>query len=267
MPSKRCSKPDRNRGIKTDGPIPALRCTSRHRRIVCLWICLFLFWAAEIRANAGSGLPGSILASQNLMQSQKSPEEVEYQVKAAFIYNFMKFTDWPKERMESSEAADQEQPSATPKPPMVIGIVGNSPFGRAFDALMDKKIKDRGLKIVEIPGMGDYVRKLPDRSQAAQQYFQDHRATLLACHVLFFCNSEKNFLTEHLREARETSALTVGDMERFVEQKGIICFVKEDNKIRFEIHLTQAEKQHLKISSQLLKLARRVIQEKEPNEK
>ena len=69
-----------------------------------------------------------------------------------------------------------------------------------------------------------------------------------------------------LRKVKETSVLTVGDMENFIEQNGIISFVKENNKIRFEIRLNQAEKQHLKISSQLLKLARRVIQEKESND-
>ena len=66
---------------------------------------------------------------------------------------------------------------------------------------------------------------------------------------------------------KELAILTIGDIDHFIEYEGIIGFVKEDNKIRFEINLTQAEKQRLKISSQLLKLARRVIQEKESNAK
>jgi hypothetical protein len=219
----------------------------------CLWLGLFLFCAAVPLLHAA--------------ESVKSPEEVEYQVKAAFIYNFMKFTEWPKEVMEppaGSEGSDRQNPA--PNLPMVIGVVGENPFGKAFEALMDKKVKERDLKIILIPGLGEYVKKASDRPQAVKKYFEDYGAVLQTCHVLFFCNSEKNYLADHLREAGRTAALTVGDMENFVQQKGIICFVKEDNKIRFEIHLSQAEKQHLKISSQLLKLARRVIQEKESNE-
>jgi hypothetical protein len=219
----------------------------------CLWLGFFLFCAAVPRLYAAD--------------SAKSPEEVEYQVKAAFLYNFMKFTEWPKEVMDPAGGSEgSQEPNSAPKPPMVIGVVGDNPFGKAFEALLDKKIKDRDLKIVLIPGLGEFVKKASDRSQAVGRYFEEYGPTLRTCHVLFFCNSEKNYLAEHLLEVSGMAALTVGDMENFVEQKGIICFVKEDNKIRFEIHLNQAEKQHLKISSQLLKLARRVIQEKESNE-
>lgn len=216
-----------------------------------------------VRADSSSGAPGGVLASQVITDSGKSAEEVEYQVKAAFIYNFMKFTEWPPEKMDSG--AHLEENSSPP--PMQIGIVGENPFGKAFEPLMGKKIKERSLKLVFIPSMAVYVKKNSDKNATAEQYWREQGELLRSCHVIFYCNSEKNWLTEHLREVQKYPLLTVGEMDGFLSSKGIIGFVKEDNKIRFEIHLTQAEKQGLKISSQLLKLARRVIQEKESNGK
>ncbi|HOK66788.1 MAG TPA: YfiR family protein [Anaerohalosphaeraceae bacterium] len=196
-----------------------------------------------------------------MTESGKLPEEVEYQVKAAFIYNFMKFTDWPPEKMENGGAGDSSPP------PMQIGIVGENPFGKAFEPLMDKKIKERPLKLVFIPGMAAYAKKVSDKQAAFEQYWHEQGEKIRSCHVLFYCNSEKNWLAEHLQQVQTLPILTVGEVEGFLNFKGIIVFVKEENKVRFEIHLTQAEKQGLKISSQLLKLARRVIQEKESNGK
>ncbi len=207
------------------------------------------------------GLPGGILLSQAMTESGKSPEEVEYQVKAAFIYNFMKFTEWPPEKMENGGGNDSSPP------PMQIGIVGENPFGKAFEPLMDKKIKDRPLKLIFVPGMAAYVKKVSDKQTAVEQYWHEQGETIRGCHVLFYCNSEKNWLAEHLQQVQSLPILTVGEAEGFLNAKGIIVFVKEENKVRFEIHLTQAEKQGLKISSQLLKLARRVIQEKASNAK
>ena len=232
-----------------------------------VFVLLLLFLGAGVCPGAGVGLPGTILASQNTAQSPKSAEEIEYQVKAAFLYNFMKFTEWPKEIMDPPADKEQTQKENAPKPPMVIGIVGTNPFGRAFDPLMDKKIKDRPLQVVQIPGLGDYLRRFPDREQAIQRYFKDYEKTLHSCHVLFFCDSERGFLEEHIKQVQALPILTVGDMDGFVRARGIIGFVKEDNKVRFEVQLTQAEKQQLKISSQLLKLAKRVIQEKDTNDK
>lgn len=253
MPSRRCLKSDRNSEGKRKQPFSAFCRLNRLLRMGSLSLWLFLFCA---------DLSGLCAAD-----SAKSSEEVEYQVKAAFIYNFMKFTEWPKEAMDlNTEKEGAENENSELKPPMVIGVVGDNPFEKAFEPLLDKKIKDRDLKVVLIPGLGDSLKKAPDRSQAVERYFKDNEPTLRACHVLFYCNSEKNYLAEHLRKVKETSVLTVGDMENFIEQNGIISFVKENNKIRFEIRLNQAEKQHLKISSQLLKLARRVIQEKESND-
>lgn len=263
MPSKRCLKPDWNQHPRTDG-VSAAAFAAARRQSGIVWGGIFLFGLLQgtwVPADVPVGLPGGILLSQAMTESGKSPEEVEYQVKAAFIYNFMKFTEWPPEKMENGGGNDSSPP------PMQIGIVGENPFGKAFEPLMDKKIKDRPLKLIFVPGMAAYVKKVSDKQAAVEQYWNEQGETIRGCHVLFYCNSEKNWLAEHLLQVQTFPILTVGETEGFLQVKGIIAFVKEENKVRFEIHLTQAEKQGLKISSQLLKLARRVIQEKESNGK
>lgn len=253
MPSRRCLQSDRNREVKRKHLFSAFWRLNRLLRMGSLSLWLFLFCAV---------IPGLCAAD-----SAKSSVEVEYQVKAAFIYNFMKFTEWPKEAMDpSTDGQIRENEHSASKPPMVIGVVGDNPFGKAFDPLLEKKIKDRDLKIILIPSLGESLKKASDQTEAVELYFKEYEPILHACHVLFYCNSEKNYLMDHLRKVNGISVLTIGDMENFIEQNGIICFVEENNKIRFEIRLNQAEKQNLKISSQLLKLARRVIQEKESND-
>jgi len=222
---------------------------------------LFLLMLAGgwISQSFGAATPVSVLASQATRQSKLTPKEKEYQVKAAFVYNFMKFTEWPEEKMNPLSGKKERKSSA--KDPMVIGIVGKNPFQKAFDPLLSKTIKDRPLKVVFIPGMAEVLKRPSDRAKAVQRYFKGRKKTMQTCHVLFFCQSEKECLEEYLQVIREESILTVSDTNHFVDQKGVIGFVKEKNKVRFEINLVQAQAKHLKIRSQLLKLATRVVQD------
>jgi hypothetical protein len=82
---------------------------------------------------------------------------------------------------------------------------------------------------------------------------------LKTCHLLFICPSEKKLLAEIIDVVKSDGVLTVGDIGEFIEAGGTISFFMEDNKIRFNINLTSAEKAGLKIRSQLLRLAKKVI--------
>jgi uncharacterized protein DUF4154 len=167
-----------------------------------------------------------------LMGSAEPHMALEYQVKAGFLYNFVKFVDWP----------------ASAFPPtgdtVIIGVIGDDPFGAILDQVLQGKTCCHDRKLV--------VRRFQRIDQIAE------------CHVLFIASSEEPRLAEILRVLDGVSVLTVGEMERFVERGGMIGFQRADNKLRFEINTDAANRAGLTISSQLLKLATRVFGKQSP---
>lgn len=157
----------------------------------------------------------------------EAQEPAEYQVKAAFLYNFTRFVEWP--------------PEAFPKPndPIMICILGENPFGSALEQITrGKLVSDRSIRVKEV-GSGQEGR---------------------ACQVLFISSSERKEIRAILGELRGASVLTVGDAQRSAEEGCIIEFLLENNKVRFEINTTAADHARLKISSKLLNLAKAVKQ-------
>lgn len=144
-----------------------------------------------------------------------------YQVKAAFLYNFTKFIDLPANAFSNDDE------------PLSICIVGEDPFGNAFDSIKDKVVKNRKLVVRHVSG-AERVRQ---------------------CQVLFISESEKSRMQEILKKNDHMGVLTVSDIEGFNEAGGMINLVTVDKNIRFKINLKAAQKAGLKISSQLLKLA------------
>ncbi len=169
-------------------------------------------------------LLGLLLLSSG--RAQDSPPS-EHQIKAAFIFNFAKFVEWPREALPG------------PSLPMVIGILGDGSFGADFQqALANKVINDRPLLVKEFRQAADVTN----------------------CHILFISASVLNALGE--KERREimenlgrSNVLTIGEAPGFTEDGGMINFVMENNKIRFQINEPAAKKAKLKVSSKLLSLA------------
>lgn len=143
----------------------------------------------------------------------------EYEIKAAYLYNFIKYVDWPS-------YGDT----------ITIGVLGYDPFGTALAPLNSKVVKGRRLVIRHF----DSVRE-------AQQ-----------CQIIFVSSSEKQRLQEIFESLRFARVLTVGETQGFADGGGIINFIEENNKIRFEINAEAARRTGLNISSELLKLARLV---------
>lgn len=150
----------------------------------------------------------------------------EYKVKAAFLYNFTLFVEWPTEAFTGNDS------------PLTVCILGKSPFGNALGGLSGKSAKTRKLAVRQINGV-----------QETQ-----------GCQVLFVSASEKMQLHNILAAVRNQNVLTVSDLDRFAEAGGIINFVTLEDKVRFEVNLKAARQARLKVSSQLLKLARDVIE-------
>jgi hypothetical protein len=148
----------------------------------------------------------------------------EYKVKAAMLFNFAKFVDWPAGSFTSDNR-------------FTYCIAGKSPLSSTMQQMQGKSIKERSVVVRHI----------------------DRPAEVSGCQVLFIAQSEGSRLSTYLLEASHNSSVTVSDVEQFVESGGIIGFTEEDNKIRFEINQETARKRGIKISSHLLGLARRVL--------
>lgn len=181
--------------------------------------------------------------------SAGSEKSQEYKIKAAFLYNFIKFVDWPEEKMADSNE------------PIVIGIIGSRDFIKAFEPAKHKKIKNRTISIKHFEGY-EKLRKSPagDNSQWNQKI-----KMLKKCHVLLLCPCDKSRIDnpqQIVKELRGSPVLTVGEAHGFLESGGIINFLMENEKVRFEINAAAAKKSKFRVSSKLLRLAKRVIKEK-----
>lgn len=148
----------------------------------------------------------------------------EYPVKAAFLYHFVEFVEWP--RTTHSEPAT-----------LTIGVLGRDPFGEVLDsAILNKMMAGRTLTI---------------RRFATVE-------ALETCEILFIASSEMPRLPQVLLRLRGAAVLTVGEADRFAQRGGMIGFVLENNRVRLDINRVATESAGLRVSSKLLAVARMV---------
>jgi hypothetical protein len=172
----------------------------------------------------------------------------EYQLKAAFLFNFISFVDGDRFNLTPEEVKPDK-----PKPPIVIGVVGKDPFENAFDLLKGKEVKDRPVTVKRF-------KSLDECKDAEGHVPLQHPdlAAIKACHVLFVCASEKDRLKNLVDPLRTVGILTVADVPGFLEAGGMINFIIEDNKVRFDVNSVATARGKLEIRSKLLRLARSV---------
>jgi hypothetical protein len=164
----------------------------------------------------------ALLISSGPAASAQTAISREYQLKAVFLFNFAQFVDWPPETFVSPQA------------PLVIGVLGDDPFDGYLDEILhDEKVNNHPLVI---------------------QHYQ-RVEEIDTCQVLFIGRTGIHQLEHILAALKGRSILTVGDMEDFAQDGGIIRFITENNRIRFRINVEAAEAAHLVISSKLLRLA------------
>ena len=150
----------------------------------------------------------------------------EYEVKAAFLYNFTKFVEWPE---ESFAALDD---------PFVLAVLGEDPFDDALDEILAGKM------------VGD--RELVIRRYATLDEFGPS-------HLLFVADDFEDSLQEVLERLGSARVLTVAEFDDSVSHGVVIGFRTSGRKVRFDINAIAAEARSLKISSRLLTLAGKVI--------
>jgi hypothetical protein len=159
-----------------------------------------------------------VLGASCLHAQQSNP--TENQVKSAYLYNFGKFVEWPA-KGTSGEF-------------FTFCVLGDDSFSSTLETtIAGESINGRKVSVKRVAKPQDAV----------------------SCRILFISSSEQSRLKEILAVLDDTSVLTVSDMPQFTRRGGMIQFVIEANRVRFEVNLTSAERTGLTLSSQLLKVA------------
>lgn len=147
----------------------------------------------------------------------------EYRIKAAYIFNFAKFVEWPAATFPTHDT------------PMTLGVLGRDPFGSDLEKILgNKTIAGRRVRI-----------KRMEESKPVEH-----------CHVLFISSSERKRLPQLFENLQNSSVLTIGETDQFTRLGGMINFFKQENTIRFEINVQAAQKAGLRISSKLLHIGK-----------
>jgi hypothetical protein len=165
-----------------------------------------------------------ILAGILLPSSPAAAEIGEADVKAAFVLNFLKFVEWPASAFHS------------PEDPIVLSVFGTDPTAATLASLDGKMVSGRRVVVRKVPGL----------------------PVLERCQVLFIGASEKAALPSILGAVQHWPALTIADFERFAQRGGTIGFIRQDDRVGFEINEESAKKAGLKVNAKLLYLGKSV---------
>jgi len=187
--------------------------------------------SSHLRRNWTRHLPSLLLLFLVLSTGMLGPETAraqsdgnrEYQIKAAFLFNFVQFVRWPETAFPSSDA------------PFYVGVLGDDPFGSVLDdTVQGETINGHRLMVIRSPR----IEELKD------------------CQMIFVCRSEGSRVDAILSQLNSRPILTVSEIENFADKGGDINFYLSSDKVRFEINPRAARQCGLKISSQLLSLGK-----------
>jgi hypothetical protein len=165
----------------------------------------------------------TLLAVAFRAQAQDRAGASEHEIKAAFLLNFARYTEWPQKAFESDDA------------PFTLAVVGRDPFGADLDSMLkDKRVAGRPIRVVRF----------------------EKAADVRPCHLVFVAGSERDSLSAVVDAVKDRPSLVVGETDGFVGRGGAVNFYLEGDKVRFEVGPDVVERHGLKMSSKLLRLAR-----------
>jgi hypothetical protein len=150
----------------------------------------------------------------------------EYQIRAAYIYNFANFVGWPSTSFADSTA------------PFVICIVGDDPFGAALDQIVKGELIGTHPIVVERLKSVDEIKD---------------------CHILYCMSNDRLQAVQIVQKLKGLSVLSVGEFKDFATIGGIVRFIVEEDRVRFELNIDAAKGAKLAVSSKLQKVALRII--------
>ena len=160
----------------------------------------------------------------------QNPRPTDYQVKATYLYNFGRFIEWP------GKVAAAQGSSFT------VCVLGQDPFGPSLDATLAGET---------IGGKTVVAKRISSAEESGD------------CQILFLSLTDDSRLNKIIADLDKKAVLTVSDMPRFVKRGGMIQFVLEGKKVRFEVNLTATQHAGLTLSSELLKVATAVKRDRD----
>jgi hypothetical protein len=153
-------------------------------------------------------------------------------VKAVYLYNFGRFVEWPARVAAKSDS-------------FTVCVLGQDPFGPALDATLAGETID---------GKGVSAKRISAPQEA------------VSCQILFLSSAEGSRLNKIIEALDKEAVLTVSDMPQFSQRGGMIQFVLEGKRVRFEVNLTAVQRAGLTLSAQLLKVATTVRRNSSPGD-
>ncbi|WP_168205997.1 YfiR family protein [Geobacter sp. FeAm09] len=182
-------------------------------------------WGAVVGALA---LAGSYLLFAATAHALPEPSD-EYRIKAAMVFTMTKFVEWPSGALGGEGA------------PLAICVLGIGPFGQAVESLKGKSIKGHPITVRQIFRAGE----------------------IGGCQALVINDSQRRQMRTAVERAQQHGVLTMGDMRRFAKAGGMVGFIVQEGRVRFEINPEAVQRSGLMISSQVLKLATIVREEEQ----
>ena len=162
-----------------------------------------------------------LMALASFARAAESEVSKEYRIKAAFLYNFTKFVEWPPERF------------GAPQAPIVIGVLGDNPFGAVLEeTVKNRKVNARAVEVIQLASPEDAAR----------------------AHVVFV-SADAGSRYETFVRTNSWGILSVSETRNDAHFGQVINFSTAGDKVRFEVDINAAEKRGLRVSAQLQKLA------------
>jgi hypothetical protein len=167
-------------------------------------------------------LPMALLVSLPAAFAISAPSE--YQLKLDLLPKFTRFVEWPSQSSVRN-----------PYAPLILGVIGQSPFGDDLERFFHKQLlKGKGVQV-------RYCRTLED---------------LDSCDLVFICASEKDRLKPILARVRQRPILTVSDSPGFAKAGVMVCFLREGNRLAFEVNVATAKEAGIQFASNFLQVVR-----------
>jgi hypothetical protein len=167
-----------------------------------------------------------VLAAAVAPLAAQPPQAGEEAIKAAFLYNFTKFIEWPAGAFPDGAA------------PFTVCVFAGPSFRQQLRSILhNEHVRDRPIQVLELDDAGD----------------------LTGCHMAYFGGGHLDRSARRLPALKQAPVLTVGEGRRFLDQGGVIAFELEGNRVRFDISKGRAEASGLAVSSKLLRVAREIV--------